>query len=66
MNVPLFGLVWLAFEKLDALPTHPAEATTGTNGSVLKATLRSKAVWTLAVFLMLYVGYVFALYVQGQ
>ncbi|KAI0092704.1 MFS general substrate transporter [Irpex rosettiformis] len=54
MNVPLFGLVWLAFGKLKALPINPAEASV--HGSVLRETLKSKAVWTLAVFLMLYVG----------
>ncbi|KAI0770849.1 MFS general substrate transporter [Irpex lacteus] len=56
INVPLFGLVWLAFGKLDALPTNVTETSLGGNGSVLRATLKSKAVWSLAIFLMLYVG----------
>ncbi|KAI0686005.1 MFS general substrate transporter [Cytidiella melzeri] len=56
MNVPLFVLVWLAFGKLDALPRHPAESSGTSGGSVLSTTLKSREVWSLAIFLMLYVG----------
>ncbi|CAL1700496.1 unnamed protein product [Somion occarium] len=59
MNVPIFALIWVAFHDLHALPQHPAEAATGTPEHSNKAfwdTLKSKAVWTLAIFLMLYVG----------
>lgn len=55
MNVPMLALVWLAFGKLDALPRNSADLA-ATGGSVLKTALKSKAVWTLSIFLMLYVG----------
>ncbi|KAH9850829.1 MFS general substrate transporter [Lenzites betulinus] len=60
MNIPVFALAWLAFRNLQALPQLPNERTSAegapiTSG-VLRATLRSRAVWTLAIFLMLYVG----------
>ncbi|KAI0638434.1 MFS general substrate transporter [Trametes polyzona] len=61
MNIPVFALAWLAFRNLHALPQPPserqsAEGASHPTGGVLRATLRSRAVWTLAVFLMLYVG----------
>lgn len=59
MNIPVFALAWLAFRNLHALPEHPTErhaAEGASTGGVLRATLRSRAVWTLAIFLMLYVG----------
>lgn len=51
MNIPVLVLVWLAFGNLQKLPDHTAEGTAS-----LMDTLKSKAVWTLAIFLMLYVG----------
>ncbi|KAJ3551881.1 hypothetical protein NM688_g4454 [Phlebia brevispora] len=51
MNVPVLVLVWFTFRNLQKLPDHAAEAS-----SSLWDTLQSKAVWTLAMFLMLYVG----------
>ncbi|KAI0832679.1 MFS general substrate transporter [Trametes gibbosa] len=60
MNIPVFALAWLAFRNLQALPQLPnerlpAEDVPNSSG-VLRATLRNRAVWTLAIFLMLYVG----------
>ncbi|KAI0353089.1 MFS general substrate transporter [Trametes cingulata] len=60
LNIPAFALAWLAFRNLHALPQQPNEKapTEGTSGGsgTLRATLKSRAVWTLAIFLMLYVG----------
>ncbi|KAI0650491.1 MFS general substrate transporter [Trametes meyenii] len=58
LNIPVFALAWLAFRNLQALPQHPNEKTPaeGASTGALRATLSSRAVWTLAIFLMLYVG----------
>ncbi len=58
MNVPVAAMAWLAFRDLDTLPQHPSEKPMEENVTPhgLRATLRSRAVWTLAIFLMLYVG----------
>ena len=56
MNIPVFALAWVAFRNLHELPRHPSEASAT---HVFKATLRNRAVWTLAIFLMLYVGCVY-------
>lgn len=61
MNVPVFALAWLAFRNLHELPQQPGQ-TPGVHAHAFGATLRSRAVWTLAIFLMLYVGYVSASY----
>ena len=53
MNAFALIFAWLAFGKLQRLPEHPTE-----RSSSLWDTLKSRAVWTLAIFLMLYVGYV--------
>lgn len=60
MNIPVFILIWLAFRGLQVLPSHPDEpqAANASDRRHLRETLSSKAVWTLAIFLMLYVGYV--------
>ncbi|KAI0340894.1 MFS general substrate transporter [Trametopsis cervina] len=55
MNVPLIVLAWFAFSKLEALPRHPTELP-GINSGLLRETLKSRAVWSLSIFLMLYVG----------
>lgn len=59
MNVPVFALVWFAFRDLQALPAHPTEpqVSAGSTDHSLRDTLKSKTVWILAIFLMLYVGY---------
>ncbi|KAJ8473688.1 hypothetical protein ONZ51_g7709 [Trametes cubensis] len=56
LNIPVFALAWFAYRNLHALPQQPNERADGYSGSVLRATLTSRAVWTLATFLMLYVG----------
>ncbi|OSD04588.1 MFS general substrate transporter [Trametes coccinea BRFM310] len=58
MNIPVFALAWFAFRNLHALPQHTSERSTGEvfSGNALRAALTSRSVWTLAVFLMLYVG----------
>ncbi|CDO73790.1 hypothetical protein BN946_scf185015.g119 [Trametes cinnabarina] len=57
MNIPVFALAWFAFRNLHALPQHSSERPgEGFSGNALRATLTSRPVWTLAIFLMLYVG----------
>ncbi|TBU33086.1 MFS general substrate transporter [Dichomitus squalens] len=58
MNIPVFALAWVAFRNLHALPQNPNErpGEAGSASHAFSATLRSRAVWTLAIFLMLYVG----------
>ncbi|PIL37379.1 MFS general substrate transporter [Ganoderma sinense ZZ0214-1] len=58
MNIPVFALAWVAFRNLHALPRHPNERPIeeGSAAPSFGTTLRSRAVWTLAIFLMLYVG----------
>ncbi|KAI0774519.1 MFS general substrate transporter [Fomes fomentarius] len=58
MNVPVAAMAWVAFRDLDTLPQHPSEKPGDENVTShgFRATLRSRAVWTLAIFLMLYVG----------
>ncbi|KAI0776201.1 MFS general substrate transporter [Trametes elegans] len=58
LNIPVFALAWFAFRDLHTLSQHssdrgPAESQTV---NVFRATLSNRAVWTLAIFLMLYVG----------
>ncbi|RDX53842.1 MFS general substrate transporter [Lentinus brumalis] len=61
MTLVVFVLAFIAFRNLHTLPhaaslheSQPTETTTSLNA--FTATLRSRAVWTLAIFLMLYVG----------
>ena len=61
MNVPVLALVWFAFRDLKSLPRNPAEnAPEGgentPNSSIGRAVLRGRAVWTLSIFLLFYVG----------
>lgn len=56
MNVPVFALVWFAFRNLDSLPSTPADTLTLQGSTTMRDTLKSRTVWTLAIFLMLYVG----------
>ncbi|PCH36403.1 MFS general substrate transporter [Wolfiporia cocos MD-104 SS10] len=60
MNIPVFAFVWLAFRDLHALPQQPTDSprgsTDGLSASTLRDTLKSRAVWTLAMFLVFYVG----------
>ncbi|OBZ70191.1 hypothetical protein A0H81_09628 [Grifola frondosa] len=58
INVPVFAAVWFAFRNLHSLPQHSAEITPANeiSTSAFRATLKSRAVWSLAIFLMLYVG----------
>lgn len=57
MNVPVFVLVWLAFRNLFALPQAPdASAREESASTALRDTLKSRAVWTLSMFLVFYVG----------
>ncbi|OSX59421.1 hypothetical protein POSPLADRAFT_1150582, partial [Postia placenta MAD-698-R-SB12] len=55
MNVPVFVLVWLAFRNLFALPQAPdASAREESASTALRDTLKSRAVWTLSMFLVFY------------
>ncbi|KAH9833683.1 MFS general substrate transporter [Rhodofomes roseus] len=61
MNVPVLALAWLAFHDLQALPKHPAEngpenSENMTNSAISGTILKSRAVWTLSMFLLFYVG----------
>ena len=60
MNVPVLGLVWLAFHDLKSLPRNPADVPESgenvSNSSISRAVLKSRAVWTLSIFLLFYVG----------
>lgn len=58
MNIPVFALAWAAFRNLHALPRHPNDRPVEEDAAThaFGATLRSREVWTLAVFLVLYVG----------
>ncbi|KII94865.1 hypothetical protein PLICRDRAFT_128164 [Plicaturopsis crispa FD-325 SS-3] len=57
MNVPVLALIWLAFRDLKALPELPGDLTVDVNaGSGIRQLLSNRAVWTLSIFLMLYVG----------
>ncbi|TCD69232.1 hypothetical protein EIP91_008335 [Steccherinum ochraceum] len=58
MNVPVFALIWIAFHNLHTIPqpsTQPVDPTASTT-STFRDALKSRAVWTLSIFLMLYVG----------
>ncbi|KAI0082345.1 MFS general substrate transporter [Panus rudis PR-1116 ss-1] len=59
MNVPILVMIWLVFRDLQALPEHPGEVSAATSDNphkALRETLKSRVVWILAIFLMLYVG----------
>ena len=62
MNVPVAAPAWWAFRNLKALPqqttgeTVQAAPSESVAVNPFIATLKSRAVWTLAIFLMLYVG----------
>ncbi|KZT71492.1 MFS general substrate transporter [Daedalea quercina L-15889] len=61
MNVPVLAMVWLAFRNLKTLPKHPSESVPEsgenmTNSAISGAILKSRAVWTLSIFLLFYVG----------
>ncbi|KAA1473487.1 MFS general substrate transporter [Dentipellis sp. KUC8613] len=57
MNIPVIAIVWFAFRKLQELPRQPGElASTSSETFGFRDTLKSRTVWTLAIFLMLYVG----------
>ncbi|KAH9938016.1 MFS general substrate transporter [Fomitopsis serialis] len=61
MNIPVLALAWLAFHDLHSLPQHPAEngsenGENMTNSAISGAILKSRAVWTLSMFLLFYVG----------
>lgn len=61
MNVPVLALVWFAFQGLKSLPRNPADdllesGENATNSSITRAVLKSRAVWTLSIFLLFYVG----------
>ncbi|OCH95942.1 MFS general substrate transporter [Obba rivulosa] len=61
INVPIFIMVWFAFRNLQQLPQQPADVAVqrGSNEehtAAFRETLKSKEVWTLAIFLMFYVG----------
>ncbi|KAI0751047.1 major facilitator superfamily domain-containing protein [Daedaleopsis nitida] len=57
MNVPVVAFAWVAFRGFDALPhqANERQPEEGSPGNAFRATLRSRAVWTLAIFFMLYV-----------
>ncbi|KAI1796140.1 MFS general substrate transporter, partial [Ganoderma leucocontextum] len=59
MDIPVFALAWMAFRNLHALPQHPNERPVedGPTTNRFGATLRSRAVWTLAVFHVSIFGY---------
>lgn len=56
MNVPVLALMWFAFRNLEALPNQATELEPAGPTATLRDTLTSRSVWTLAIFLMLYVG----------
>jgi len=56
MTVPILALMWLAFGKLQDLPQRPGENHRGNESNRLGSALKNRSVWTLSVFLMLYVG----------
>lgn len=61
MNVPVLALVWFAFQDLKSLPRNPADnlpesGENATTSSISRAVLKSRAVWTLSIFLLFYVG----------
>ena len=59
MNVPVFALIWVAFRDLHKIPSEPSgdvDQTMEQSNKVFWETLKSRPVWTLAIFLMLYVG----------
>lgn len=63
LNVVALVLVRLAFHGLQSLPLQTSEdagghapVSTPSSGLVFRQTLRNRAMWTLAIFLMLYVG----------
>ncbi|TFY77056.1 hypothetical protein EWM64_g6956 [Hericium alpestre] len=55
MNVPVLGIVWFAFRDLQELPSRPEDVVPA-GGASFRDTLKSRSVWTLSIFLMLYVG----------
>jgi len=61
MNIPVFAFVWIAFRNLYALPQQGIESSasresTDESDSAFRDTLKSRSVWTLAIFLVFYVG----------
>ncbi|TFK45379.1 MFS general substrate transporter [Heliocybe sulcata] len=56
MSVPVLALVWFSFRTLHSLPQTPEEIISTTRQYGLRDTLRSRTVWTLALFEMFYVG----------
>ncbi|KZT24571.1 MFS general substrate transporter [Neolentinus lepideus HHB14362 ss-1] len=59
MNVPVLAITWVAFGNLKELPspnTSEVSSTTREGHLSLQDVLKSRVVWTLAIFLMLYVG----------
>ncbi|KAL4243879.1 Major Facilitator Superfamily Transporter [Abortiporus biennis] len=58
MNVPVFVIMFIAFRNLHTLPQNMGEGgdTSNSSNGAFWDTLKSRSVWTLAIFLMLYVG----------
>lgn len=56
IHIPVLALVWFTFGRLDALPGHPGEA--HEPAATLRNTLKNRTLWTLAFFLMFYIGFV--------
>ncbi|KZT18277.1 MFS general substrate transporter [Neolentinus lepideus HHB14362 ss-1] len=56
MGVPVLALVWLAFKTLKSLPQTPEDIISTARQYGLWHTLKSRTVWTLALFEMFYVG----------
>lgn len=58
MNIPILVLIFIAFRQLRALPPHPTEQVISASeqGPTFKDVLKHRAVWSLSIFLMLYVG----------
>ncbi|EPQ54037.1 MFS general substrate transporter [Gloeophyllum trabeum ATCC 11539] len=56
MSVPTLALAWFSFRKLRSLPQRPADIISTGQRHGLREALNSRAVWTLALFMMFYVG----------
>lgn len=56
MNVPILIVIFIAFRQLHALPLEQTVAANDQQPSSFGSVLRNRAVWTLSIFMMLYVG----------
>ena len=57
----MLAMVWFAFHDLNTLPRNPIDNVPESgehvsNSSIGRAVLKSRAVWTLSMFLLFYVG----------